>query len=156
MSRFTENEQYSLDLEWFALDSEGNIGSFLSGGLLLPESVASDKESLLMVLSYMSRLPCERSEVILNPDLNRYTGYMSMDKKNTYDRVFGSTVRKGIFAFNRDEMTVALRGYFCVAKPTKVLSVSDVPDAVRLVLERTVYSKGSFLSLPFVHECDIG
>jgi hypothetical protein len=36
MSCFSEIEQSTLDLDWYATDSDGRIGVFLTGGTRLP------------------------------------------------------------------------------------------------------------------------
>jgi hypothetical protein len=47
-------EEETTDFDWFALDDQGKIGHFTTGGFgALPQSVASSKEDLEKLVNYM-------------------------------------------------------------------------------------------------------
>lgn len=54
ISRDTQEE---MDLQWFAIDNDGNIGSFWSGGCQIPKSAASDEVENARAVAFFMQLP---------------------------------------------------------------------------------------------------
>ncbi|QIX60750.1 hypothetical protein HER32_05995 [Hymenobacter sp. BT18] len=122
--RIDDIDQEDADIDYFATDAAGHVLHVASGGGVLPESVAASQEDLLLLHQYFLTLP-ERGEAkAVEPGLQgngpvRYA-------------------RRGLFSFNkvrlheRDDAQ-----YYIVARPTRPLTVAELPPPLAELLLRT-------------------
>jgi len=131
----TEIEQATSDIDWFF--NKGNEIAFVaSGGGKLPESVAKSKEDTGSLSLYFRSLP-KRSDVLINPDLNKVMLEKDINEKYLAD--FIAMTEKGFFSYDKTILNnFSETNYHLVAKPVNPLKIGDLPFEI---LERLMTTK---------------
>ena len=137
------------DLDWFALDAQGAVGHFTTGGCGgLPRSVAASREDLDRLRDYFLSLP-ETGAAILNP--NRASS-LPLFRPRAPDpaaqlRPWTATAARGLYAYDYvEDRRRRPRPYAQVARPELPLHADELPDEIRSILERTVLRDVVFAS----------
>lgn len=137
MTAFTEIEQEAMDLDWFAVDGDGRLGHFTTGAWrYLPASIALNKEDWEKVLDYFEAMPGDE-KVIISPDLAKHESYKSNEEIAYHLKSYIEMAGKGLYSYSTYDYSHEFRPYFCVAMPEKALLISDLPDEIRTIVERT-------------------
>lgn len=163
MTAFTEFEQWEFDLDWYAIDRDGRIGQFLTGGhRFLPPSFSSNKEMTEILSNYFENLPFERNSYLICPDfkkndrthensrvLNEKGILVDVDEqmrnkwqdeliaKSDESNDFGLRMAsRGLYFYDSNTMTNAdFKDYVRFALPKKELRLENVPQEIRRILE---------------------
>jgi hypothetical protein len=143
MTAFTEDEQLDSDLDWYAVDEQGNVGEFLTGGArLLPPSFSSNREISEKLSEYFRNLPFQEGDFTFCPDLEKNMRELKSGEIN--ERFMPSSQKmasRGLFSYDSDNYTYKDRPYFRVAIPKKALKLAELPPEIRSILE-TLSIKG--------------
>lgn len=132
--RITETELCTLDIEWYGIDSRGNIAVFCSGGAAnVPEFVCESMERVDFLIEFFNALPkISECEVLFEPS-----------KKNPLPgQVAEDFAGKGLFYYDSDDMTgkakntAVFRKYYTQnAYPLLPLTLDVLPRDIREILE---------------------
>lgn len=134
---YTREIQPSIDIDWFAIDSNGIIIHFASGGGLLPVSVSSYKEDTDMLSSYFRSLPLIDQSVQVNARLHEFVKLTNEDKER-YLADFLSMSKRGVYSFDKSYPGDFLnRDYHLVSFPKQLLSIDVLPEEVKSIISRT-------------------
>jgi hypothetical protein len=144
--KFGKEEQQDSDLEWFAIDKKGRIICFTSGGSVFPDSASFSKEDWEKLIEYFESLPFNKGEFILgqHPLVQKPIAPPALVGDPTFTATTGrfwkDMAKRGLFAFdyNRDAYR-EIPKYHLVAAPKIPLHVSDLPETIATIVQRTVY-----------------
>ena len=139
-----EEEEDRLDLDWFALDAQGSVGHFTTGGCgALPRSAAASRDDLTAVRHYVLSLP-EIGAGLLNEDWLRglrLTGTVPsapVAPRETF-REWTAIAARGLYSFDYiEDLRRRPRPYRVVARPEVPLKADELPPEIRAIVERTV------------------
>jgi hypothetical protein len=144
-------DQETQDLDWFALDREGAIGHFTTGGAgFLPRSVAASAEDLRAVTRYFHHTAPILGHPIVHPQArHRVRLFPSSDQDaeaacTTYLRDYAAAASRGLYSFDSEQTGQRPTGYFRVASPSRPLVAEALPREIRDILERTVLAGVAF------------
>lgn len=143
---FTEDEQWHSDLDWYAVDKDGNIGQFLTGGhRLLPSSFASNKEVSEKLSHYFDNLPFTDKDFVYCPNLEKNMRELEANQINEHFMPFSQKMAsRGLYSYDSDGDTYKNRPYFRVTIPKKALTLADLPKEIRGILENLRMNEISF------------
>ena len=136
-----EDEEPAHDLDWFALDAQGSVGHFTTGGCgALPRSAATSRDDLATVHSYILSLP-EIGAGLLNVDWLkglRLAPSASITPRENF-REWTASAARGLYAFDyMEDLRRRPRPYRVVARPEVPLKADELPTEIRAIVERTV------------------
>jgi hypothetical protein len=146
---YTEIEEETLDIDWFFTDGN-HIGFVASAGGKLPRSIADlelDDDEILF--SYIDSL-IEDRETLISPDLNSIAQDNGFTITEKYLSYFESMSRKGFYSFNKSNNNRLQTIYHLVTKPINPLKVSDIPENIMRVLNKTYY-KGDISDISLIN-----
>jgi hypothetical protein len=138
-----EEEEAELDLDWFALDSQGAVGHFTTGGCgALPRSAAASREDLDAVRAYVLGTP-EITSAIVNANRSASIRLFPSVKPEPAAalRPWTATAARGLYAYDYiEDRRRRPRPYLLVARPELPLRADELPPHVREIVGRTVLS----------------
>jgi hypothetical protein len=134
-------EEGRLDLDWFALDAQGAVGHFTTGGCgALPRSVAASWEDVEAARAYLLALP-ETTSAIVNPNRPATIPLFPSVRPEPAAqlRPWTATAARGMYAYDYiEDRKRRPRPYLLVARPQLPLTADELPPDVREILARTV------------------
>jgi len=137
---YTDIEQETLDLDWFAIDSLGHISHFASAGTPLPQSVANHKDdNIRTCIHFRSLRPTSRA-VRIDPEVARRVRTDKKEHLAIYleDPLF--MCARGLYSYDTTN-TWPEPVFFRVCSPDAPLHVSDLPKDIAVILMRSCVSK---------------
>ena len=138
-------EEETRDIDWFALDSEGFVGHFTTGGRgALPRSIASSAEDLKRVTDYFSKQISANTSSVISSGVELHVSLRDEAQRARYLEDFKRMACRGLFSFDFLQTSKRPTGYFLVAKPLIPLHVGGIREDIRQVLERTVFERIAF------------
>ena len=147
-------EETDLDLDWFALDAQGHVAHFTTGGCgALPRSAAASRADLQTVREYIRALP-ETGASILNRDRLNGIRLHPFDKAEPREsvRYWADSAARGLYAYDYlEDRRRRPRPYWIVARPEVPLHADELPPDVREIVARTLLRH-----VAFAHEDVIG
>lgn len=132
-------DQEVTDFDWYAVDPDGYVIQFASGGGPLPGSVAASCEALTQLHDYFLSLSPETTTAHLNPRLVQVEPYLRNDE-DAYGRYVHSFVnygKRGLYAFNKTDLAHQDNRYHLVAYPEIPLLLAALPPHISALLSRT-------------------
>jgi hypothetical protein len=135
---FTDNEQMTLDLDWFATDSAGHLAHFASAGRPLPVSVAASKEENSLVREFFRSLPATRSACEVDSELAKFVVFENSEQRSRYLNDFQSMGSRGLYSYDTP-LSEGQKLFFRVCSPQEHLTLSDLPSEVAAIVQRTVF-----------------
>jgi hypothetical protein len=136
-----EEDEGRLDLDWFALDAQGAVGHFTTGGCgALPRSVAAAREDLETVRACLLALP-ETTTAIVNPNRSATIPLFPSVRPEPVAnlRPWTATAARGMYAYDYiEDRKRRPRPYLLVARPELPLTADDLPPEIRAILARTI------------------
>ena len=144
--QISELDQEIYDFDWFALDKEGLIWHFATGGCgAMPTSVASSREDLQKVTDFFrSRCP-EKLSTRVCQEFEAHVELMkSAHAREVYLRYFVEMASRGLFSYDCMRSIKPPTGYFQVAKPSTPLQVSSLPHEISEILGNATFDDISF------------
>jgi hypothetical protein len=131
-------DQEITDFDWYAVDPNGYLVQFFSGGGTLPSSVASSSEALAQLHHYFLTSSTETTTAHFNPDLPLVVPSLSNSYAyNLYIHSSANFAKSGLFAFNKTDLAHQDNYYHLVAYPAKPLLFTELPPAIRALISRT-------------------
>lgn len=144
MVAFTQLEQYYSDLDWFAVDKDGKIGHFTTGGnKLLPPTIAKSKETWRKLLNYFEKIELIH-DVEKSPDLDKHLSQISFKSLDKFLESYKLMSSKGLYSFNCYPSNFDKRPYFLVTIPKVELTFEKLPNEIRLILQKQRLNDISF------------
>lgn len=138
--RIDDIEQNATDFNWFAVDERGYLAHFATAGFkLLPATVSSSAEDLTLITDYfINRAPAISGHAV-NRDIERdRCDWKGEDGEARYLRSFVEMALRGLYSYDIETYIRPTTAYFCVAIPTRPLSIEDLPEEVGVIVRRTV------------------
>lgn len=135
---FTEEQQRTLDIDWYAVDSAGELAHFTSAGSKLPPSIAISEAENDLVCEYIGTLSSDSIAVVVSDQLEDIEHFSSEEERSRYLNYFTSIAGRGIYSFDKSNVGKYSDGnYHLVAIPTTPLKIDQVPLEIRSIIERT-------------------
>jgi hypothetical protein len=140
------------DLDWFAIDKEGAVGHFTTGGFgVLPRPAASSYGDLKKLLGFFRETLAPATTASISNNLQSHKQFNNDSAKSRYLHDSIAMASRGLFSFdccygNRPT------GYFKVTLPSKPLHFSSLPVEIQQILKRTVLSEISFKDVDEINE----
>ena len=136
-----EDEEPGLDLDWFALDAQGNVAHFTTGGCgALPRSAAASRDDLKRVHDYVLSLQ-EMGAGLLNEDWLkglRLVPTARIEPRHSF-REWTASAARGLYAYDFiEDQRRRPRPYRVVARPEVPLKADELPPEIREIVGRTV------------------
>jgi hypothetical protein len=130
-----EEEVFGIDWDWYAVDTEGNIGHFATAGIRpLPASVRCSKEGLDLVHDFFLKRAEVRGRAFLTEGLEKAFGAFN---RPVDWACFLDMAARGLYSFDTELIHTSDASYYVVAKPEHGVVLAELPNDVRGVLERT-------------------
>ena len=137
----SEIDQEVNDYDWFAIDSQGNIGHFASNGGILPESIATSAEDLQLLVEYF-KLSKVKTGFRLAPTFSYPPDIKSTEQKENFVSGFTSYSDCGLYSFDRYEPNyrrdLSRQNYIPISQPNKPISVNQLPETIQIVLSKVI------------------
>lgn len=138
------------DIDWFAIDLQGHIAHFASGGFgFVPPSIADHGEDINLVMSYFRDSASSQSSVAISSHLSDYIGLNSHADRLNYLRSFTQMAEKGVYSFDCIMASIKPADYFLVVAPDLPLLADSLPDNIKHIISRTVYA-GQFVDAQII------
>jgi len=133
-----EQEEFTRDWDWYAVDQDGRIGHFTSAGMrVLPKSVKQDRETTELIAGYFFEQAPVVGKWAVRPEAGADSGGRKHQGFERFIRDFALMASKGLFSFDTDPLFRAEKGrYYLVAVPERILLVSELPQDIRKLLSR--------------------
>ncbi|MBT4864764.1 MAG: hypothetical protein HON53_06510 [Planctomycetaceae bacterium] len=123
------------DLEWFALDRDGNVGGFTNAGFAaVPTNVFDSYELFCQTRNVIESLPLRGDAVWVT------------EKPPCFD-TWDDWAKRGLFGFDWNHYAGQpdpSLPYVAMSRPTDPITVSDLPDDVAAYLKRVAFPNLSF------------
>jgi hypothetical protein len=142
----TDIEEETLDLDWFGMDDNGDIGHFASGGRgFLPPSVKASRTNLDRITAYFRQEALANGIARESANLALHEEFKSEPQKTRYLADFERMAAKGLYSFDCVVGQSRPSNYFLVATPSCALKVNELPNDIRKIIKMTCFA-GEFRS----------
>jgi hypothetical protein len=153
MTAFTEFDQWENDYELYVIDNRERIGRLCHfGWRLLPPSIAKSKENWEKVADYFLNLPIAKVDYSVCPDLNKHLDHENLLDYDEYVKFFGEISSKGIYTYDSYNLGFKERPYFRVTIPNVELTLDDLPEEIKNILEELMLYEISFAETSLIPE----
>lgn len=150
---YTDDEQATLDLDWFAVDGAGEIAHFASAGRPLPRSVSQSKENNTFVREFFRALAANRKTGEIDPGVTLFVTFESVENKSKYGSDFMTMCTRGLYSYDTT-LPGADQLFFRVCSPQEPLKLDDLPIEVATIVRKTSFA-GRFASSVVIKFDDI-
>lgn len=152
MTKFTKEEQWANDYDFFIVDSKGKIGRLCHfGWRLLPPTIATSVENLETVENYFLNLS-KSTTFTKCPELLNNLDKTTIDDFARYVNYFGELSSKGLYSYDSYNDTYDKRPYFRVTIPAKELTLDELPDEIKDILSELRLNEISFAETSLIPE----
>jgi hypothetical protein len=156
----TEIDEEVTDYDWFAVDEEGRIGHFTTGGIgTLPRSVAASSTDLRHLTDFFRITLPSSTEAHLAPKAQQMA--KGMESEAVVERSFRNFVMmasRGLYSFDHSDAldppkrrTRPCPFYYRIAIPIQPIHLSNLPDKIQIILLRTTLADVDFSRDEEVH-----
>ena len=137
---YTIEDQFSIDIDWFFIDQQGNVGHVASGGGQFPVSISKSKEMCELLQSFFERYDLvSLNKFSINSELKKIVGFNNSYEETKYLKDFILMAQKGLYSFDKTILGNFIDdNYHLVAKPLNPLNIKMLPDDISIILRRTV------------------
>lgn len=126
--RITEIDLQTEDIEWYAIDSEGRIAEFFSGGSgAVPEFICQSRENLDTIGEFFTKIESTKSERVL---CNKNLDYPRKD----FLEECKLAAKKGIYCLDIGDSVDTANEYRFVCKPISPLFITELPQHIQNIL----------------------
>jgi hypothetical protein len=147
-----EQEEFTRDWDWYAVDQDGHIGHFTSAGMrLLPKSVKQDRETTEAIARYFFEQAPVVGKWAVRPEAEADCGGWKKQGFERYIRDFALMASKGLFSFDTDLIRTEKGRYYLVAVPERILLVNDLPLDIGELVSRICVPL-HFIECNYIHE----
>jgi hypothetical protein len=150
---FDEDEQWTKDLSWFAVDIAGKIGHFTTGGeKLLPPKVAKNKQLWEKINEYFNSLSSlEEENYLVCSDLSHHRKDCPITDLYGYIKPSAKMTEKGLYSYDSPPLLWE-RPYIRVTIPKKELTLEDLPEEIKHFMEGLRLYEISFAETSLIPE----
>lgn len=136
-------EQNSYDFDWFAVDSEGYLAHFASGGCSLPKSIGEFFDSIsIMMLAEDVQSINDSSEFVINPELTNLKELNDENSLKNYVRTFVAYARKGLYSYDTAQPArLHNKEYHLIASPVNRLNINALPQSISRLIKTSYLGK---------------
>jgi len=140
VTAYSDIEQSVLDIDWFAVDRDGNIAHLTTAARrALPTAVASSKEDLEALLEFFKALPETGGGSKENPAYRTQIAALASRFGEICLDDSLSMADRGLYSFDASDKRDRHGSYVLVATPGKPIHVDQLPGHVqRLVLRARI------------------
>jgi len=133
------DEQEARDFDWFGVDADGHLAHFTTAGFKrLPASVSESAEDLESVTDYFDKnAPIRGAHRVDSESVARFKEWHGEENESRYLASFISMADRGLYSFDIDTYVRPGIAYCRIAIPESPLLLSDLPNEVREIVERT-------------------
>lgn len=153
MKAFSDEEQQTSDIDWYAFDSQGKIAHFASAGRMLPKTVAEARVATRALNEYFRSLDRRQGTAQVHPHLWRHI-QICEQKREAFLKDYTSLGERGLYSFHAAEME-ASEPYVGACIPLLPLSVQQLPPEMQAYLSRFRLRGRSIAERSGIHENDI-
>ena len=147
-----EQEEFTRDWDWYAVDQDGHIGHFTSAGMrALPKSVKQDRETTEIIARYFFEQAPVVGKWSVRTEAEADCGGWKEQGFERYIGDFALMASKGLFSFDTDLIRTEKARYYLVAIPERILLVSDLPPDIRELTSR-IRAPLRFIDCPYIRE----
>ena len=148
-----EQEEFTRDWDWYAVDQDGRIGHFTSAGMrVLPKSVRQDRETTELIARYFFEQVPVVGKWAVRPEAEGDCGGWKRHGFERFIRDFALMASKGLFSFDTDPLFRTEKGrYYLVAVPQRVLLLNELPQDIGRLLSR-IRVPLRFTECPYIQE----
>jgi len=134
------SEQESRDFDWFSVDADGHVGHFTTAGFKhLPNSVSGSAEDLEHVTDYFdNQAPVRGDHRVDTASIAGCKEWKGAENEGRYLASFASMADRGLYSFDIDTYVRPGIAYFRVAVPLSPISLDELPEDVRRIIQRTI------------------
>jgi len=166
----SETDEEVTDYDWFAVDKEGRVGHFTTGGIgKLPRTVAASSDDLQFITDFFRNTLPPSTEARLAPKAREAANNVKwrkgwtcpMDAEAAAAHCFQDFMQmasRGLYSFDHSyaldcthPRTRPCPLYYRIAIPSNPLHVTDLPMNVQTTLTRTVLAGAAFSQDDEVH-----
>lgn len=134
-----QQEEFTRDWDWYAVDENGHVGHFTSAGLRsLPRSMKQDQEAVESLREYFFKTAPVTGPFRVRLESESDCGGWEKQGRERYLPDFVLMASKGLFSFDTSVRRGPSTDYFLVACPECPLTVANVPTEIRSLLLRTL------------------
>jgi len=136
--KYTEDIQMTIDIDWFAVDLDGVIVHFASGGGKIPNSVAFNQSDTKKITQYFRDLPVKASDFKVSQTLDHIIKFPSRESQERYLNDFIEMANRGLYSFDKTEPgNFSNKQYHLVVSPESTLKLDSLPEDIQAILKRT-------------------
>ena len=147
-----EQEEFTRDWDWYAVDQDEHIGHFTSAGMrVLPRSVKQDRETTEIIARYFFEQAPVVGKWSVRAEAEADCGGWKKQGFERYIRDFALMASKGVFSYDTDLIRTEEGRYYLVAIPERILLINDLPSDVRKLISR-IRAPLRFVDRPYIHE----
>ncbi|WP_368185457.1 hypothetical protein [Aestuariibius sp. HNIBRBA575] len=131
MMLYDAEDSVGLDIDWFAVDTEGKIAHFATGGVgFLPAETGKDLQAADAAFDVLFAANETTSTIIIEENLPIFS---SDEKRSQYITAFENMAKRGYFSYDVADPSVQNSHYVLVAAPIKpaLLAASACDEAQR-------------------------
>ena len=141
MSIYTKEMQSALDIDWFAVDSSGNIAHFASGGGRLPFSIANAKEDNEFVGEFIRENITDTNDFLLSAIAKEKMLTKNTEEAKWYLNDFQSMSKRGLFSYDKSALgDFRNEEYHLITSPTMPIDISQIPFNIASIINATKIS----------------
>lgn len=145
---YSHEMQCAFDIDWFAIDDNGNIAHFASCCSAIPPSVAASKEDNELLFQYFKSLPDIAENIAVRKDIEKLLGTNAAGAMKSYLADFMGWARKGLLAYDTKHVGVfSNTEYDLITQPDVLVNATHIPPQALIILKRTKL-KGAFADVP--------
>lgn len=116
----------TIDLDWFAVDQNGNLAHFASGGSgFVPNDIKSSLTDVGLFADYVFDLNETSDTILISENIPNFD---SSEKADRYVETFLRMAAKGFYSYDVLELTGHDKGYSLIAKPKSPVVIDDIPN----------------------------
>jgi hypothetical protein len=147
----TDIEEETQDIDWFSVDTNGEIAHFATGGRgFFPQSVKASRANMNRLVSYFRGTLPANGDGVQSRNLSSHMQFTSKAQLTTYLADYIRMGAKGLYSFDCIIDRKRPSSYFMVVRPSHPLTLNDLPGDVRQLLNLTRFD-GRFCSSDMVH-----
>jgi hypothetical protein len=130
--KISDDEEFTRDWDWYAVDQLGAIGHFTTAGFRrLPGAIKGDFEAAEKCAQYFFDEAQVRTAYSVSDDLENEVGTFKDDKeRQRYLHSFAQMAERGLFSFDTKPLGGGPGRYYLVASPRNPLCVDELPPEI--------------------------
>ena len=135
--QISDEEEFSGDWDWYAVDEYGAIGHFTTAGFRrLPPTIKEDFDGAEKCTRYFFDEARVRTAYSVNDEVNADGAFQDDKERRRYLQSFVQTAERGLFSFDTKPLVGADGEYCLVASPRNPLRFEELPAEIAELVSR--------------------